>query len=292
MTTSIKDAFAACEDLARTHYENFPVASRLLPKERRPYVAAVYAFARTADDFADEGSAAPYERLRQLEEWEERLNAAYEGRPEGAVFIAIAETAARTGIPRELLADLLEAFRMDVTTRRYAEFATLLDYCTKSANPIGRLVLYIFGEASERTLALSDNICTGLQLANFWQDVSIDRAKGRIYIPLEDFDRFGYTETEFGKGTADGRFRDLMRFQVARTAEFFDAGAPLVSEVGRHLRLELAVTVRGGRAILEKIARVDFDVLSRRPALTAWDKLSLVTAAATRTMLWKPRPPT
>jgi phytoene/squalene synthetase len=154
---------------------------------------------------------------------------------------------------------------------------------------VGQLVLYLFGAADSRTIPLSDNICTALQLANFWQDISVDKAKGRIYIPLEDFDRFGYTEHDFGRGIADGRFKDLIKFEVDRTRDLFRAGEPLVRAVGKDLRLELTLTIMGGNAILDKIEQAGYDVLTRRPVLTLADKLTLMARAAVRTTLWKPR---
>jgi hydroxysqualene synthase len=286
---TLESAFAECERLAREHYENFPVASLLLPGEKRPYIAAIYAFARTADDFADEGNIDPLDRLKNLDTWEEKLDACIAGNAQEPVFIALAETIRRHDIPREPLARLLQAFRMDVTVRRYADFSELSNYCVHSANPVGRLVLHVFGLANERLFGYSDSICTGLQLANFWQDVAIDQQKGRIYVPLEDFDRFGYTEHEFSRRIVDDRFRDLIRFQVERTREFFRDGAPLVEEVGGGLRKELALTIRGGEAILDKIERMRYDVLSNRPVLTTSEKLILLAGWVWKTRVWKRR---
>jgi len=282
---AVREAFAFCERMARTHYENFPVASRFLPTDRRHYIWSVYAYARMADDFADEGALAADERLRKLDEWEKKLDACVAGRADHPVFIALAETIARTGISRKPLADLLTAFRMDVTRNRYQTFRDLLGYCECSANPIGRLVLSIFGDATDRALNLSDNICTALQLANFWQDISVDLRNNRLYIPLEDFQRFGYTELDLGRGIVDARFRNLVRFQVERTLQLFDAGAPLVREVTPTLRFELALTLNGGRAILRKIAGVSYDVLASRPSLSFTDKASILLASFFRRTL-------
>jgi len=289
METSVRRAYEDCERIAREHYENFPVASRLLPRDKRPHIAAIYAFARAADDFADEGDLQPFERLARLDEWEDRLDDCIDGKADHPVFIALGHTIREHGIPRAPLAALLEAFRMDVTRRRYADLTELLYYCSRSANPVGQLVLYVFKEASATTLPLSDHICTALQLANFWQDVSIDRARGRIYVPLEDFDRFGYTEQEFGRGVADRRFTDLMKFQVDRTREMFRAGEPLLEEIGPALQLELNLTLRGGNAILDRIERMGYNVLSRRPTLSLADKAALLAGAVWRTKIWKPR---
>jgi len=277
--SGVDGAFAYCENLARTHYENFPVASLFIPKELRRYVACIYAFARTADDFADEGNLEAGERLRKLDEWGWMLEECYAGKADHPVFIALAETAARTGLPKQLLMDLLIAFRMDVTTSRFETFDDVLLYCRHSANPVGRIVLHLFDSTSARLALLSDAICTGLQLANFWQDVSRDWEKGRLYLPLEDCRRFGYTETGIGQRQYTTGFRQLMQFQIGRTRRFFEVGKPLLQEVVRPLRLELRLTWLGGTAILRKIEAAGYDVLTRRPVITAGDKLILLTRA-------------
>ena len=280
--TSVEKAFAYCENLTRTHYENFPVASFLLPRTQRSYIAAIYAFARTADDFADEGTFAPDERLQRLDEWEEKLELSFAGRPDHPIFIALAETASRTGMPKKLLADLLAAFRMDVRQNRFPTFDDLLFYCVHSANPVGRLVLYVFQDASERKMGLSDNICTALQLANFWQDVSVDWKKGRLYVPLEDFERFGYTESDLDRKVADQRFRQLMKFEVDRTRELFVAGKPLLTEVTRKLRFELNLTWNGGMTILKKVEGLEYHLLETRPKISIMDKALIVLKAIAR----------
>jgi phytoene/squalene synthetase len=239
------DAFKYCERVARRHYENFPVASLLLPQRQRRYVATVYAFARTADDFADEGSFSPEDRLAKLDAWEEQL-------------------------------------RMDVTRHRYRSFQDLLGYCENSANPVGRLVLLLFDAAHETTLSLSDRVCTALQLTNFWQDVALDHARNRIYIPLEDFERFGYTEDDLEHRIVDNRFRALMEFQVERTRRLFREGAPLLAEVRQPLRFEVALTLSGGGTVLSKIERQGYDVLNRRPTLSVGDKLSIFATTLVR----------
>jgi len=284
-SAAVREAFAFCERMARTHYENFPVASRFIPADRRPYIWSIYAFARTADDFADEGVLPPDERLRKLDEWEQKLDACFAGTPDHPVFIALGETVARTGLPRKPLADLLAAFRMDVTTKRYQTFHDLLGYCDRSANPVGRLVLWIFGNATERTTTLSDSICTALQLTNFWQDISLDWRKKRLYIPLEDFGRFGYTEMDLGRGVVDARFRDLMRFQVDRTRRLFEAGAPLIREAVPELRFELALTLNAGMTMLRKIEYASYDVLTVRPSLSVFDTISILVRSLVRRTL-------
>lgn len=279
---SIEAAFAHCERIARMHYENFPVASFFLGRAYRPYIASIYAYARTADDFADESTRRPEERLRKLDEWGEKLDRCFEGDADEPVFIALAETVRRCALPKKALADLLTAFRMDVVTNRYQTFDALLGYCTHSANPVGRLVLEVFRDASERTVELSDKICTALQLANFWQDISLDFAKGRLYIPLEDLERFGYTEQDLGQGVVNDRFRQLVRFEVERTAKMFEEGRPLLDAIGEDLRFELTLTWLGGRAILEKIAAAGYDVLTGRPTISPAGKASILLRALFR----------
>ncbi len=272
----VRDAYRHCERIAREHYENFPVASALLPAAVRPHIAAIYAFARGADDLADEGTLAPQERLRRLDDWQRKLDECFAGSARDPVFIALAESAASAKLPRQPFDDLLTAFRMDVTTSRYRTFEDLLQYCNHSANPIGRLVLAVFGNATARTVSLSDSICTALQLTNFWQDVRMDLAKGRIYIPLEDLERFGYTENDLLKGIADRRLKDLMRFQVERTRALFMEGAPLLTEAVPPLRLELRLTWIAGQVILARITKAGYDVLSYRPSLSTFDKLTIL----------------
>lgn len=279
---STAEGFAECERIARTHYENFPVASFFLPKDIRPHVAAIYAFARTADDFADEGEHPAAWRLNALDDWGRQLDACYDGRAETPVFVALCETVRVKQIPKQLLADLLTAFRMDVTTQRHRTFDDLLHYCRHSANPVGRLVLYLFGDADEEKCRLSDDICTALQLANFWQDIALDLRKDRVYLPLEEIERFGYTEQRlFGKHL-DSSFVELLRFQVERTRKYFNSGKPLVDIVVPKLRFELALTWLGGVTILKKIERAGYDVLSKRPAIGGADKFAILLKAITR----------
>ena len=279
---AVLDAYAYCERMARAHYENFPVASFFIPAEKRPYVWSVYAFARTADDFADEGHRTEEGRLAKLDDWGSQLEACYRGSANHPVFVALADAAASTGIPQQLLADLLSAFRMDVTKHRYATYDELLGYCRCSANPVGRLVLQIFGHARERTMLQSDAVCTALQLTNFWQDVATDWQKGRIYLPLEDMSRFGYTESDLSQGVVDERFRGLLKFEVDRTRGLFRAGSPIVVEAPPDLHLELALTLNGGLRILRKIERASYDVLNRRPKLSIIDYAFMVSAALLR----------
>lgn len=245
----------------------------------RPSVCTIYAFARTADDFADEGVRTQEERLQLLDEWRSQLDECYSGRASHPVFVALAETIVQAGIPRELLADLLTAFRVDVTQNRFSTFSDLLFYCKHSANPVGRLVLHVFNNATERTMALSDHICTALQLTNFWQDVSGDWLKGRIYIPLEDMRRFGYTESEIGRKVLDSRFRRMLRYEIDRTKAMFSNGKPLLQEATERLRPELRLTWGGGLKILRKIESSGYDVLTGPPRITLGDKLAILTKA-------------
>jgi squalene synthase HpnC len=268
--------------MARDHYENFPVASRFVPAELRKYVWAVYAFARTADDIADEPRWAG-RRHQALDEWEDRLEAAFHGSADHPVFVALAETAEKRGIPISPLRDMLTAFRMDLAVSRHATFTSLRNYVSHSAHPVGHLVLYIF---NYRDLALhrySDDFCTALQLTNFLQDVGLDWARGRVYLPEEDLRHFGVTEADLAAGVATPAFRDLMRFEVARARALYERGRPLISRVGRDLDFELNLIWRCGTTILDKIEAVDYDVFQRRPVLTAADKVRLVArSAATR----------
>ena len=251
------------------HYENFPVASWLMPAHLRPAVRAIYRFARTADDLADEGDAAPDERLAALDALREQLGAIEAGTPSDWPDLAAAigeHQLQLTGFY-----DLLSAFSQDVVTVRYESFEDLVDYCRRSANPVGRLLLQLFRRQEARLVQHSDAICTGLQLANFWQDIALDWRKGRVYLPQQDLIRFGVSEAQIARGAADEHWRDLMRFEVARTRDLLRRGAPLARAVGGRVGLELRLVVQGGLRILERIDAVDGDVFTRRPKLSARD---------------------
>jgi squalene synthase HpnC len=273
---SAEDGFSYCEQVARSHYENFPVASRFLQKEMRKYIWTIYAFARIADDYADEPGYTLAERIDNLNQWEQYLSECYNGNPTHRVFAALAETVERFQIPIELFQNLLTAFRSDVTVKRYETFEDVLAYCCNSANPIGRLVLLLFNYRSETMMQFSDSICTALQLTNFWQDVSVDLQKDRVYLPLEDLEEFNYSEQDLLDRTFDNRFRDLMAFQVRRTAELFVEGKPLLSKVGKDLSSELTLMWNGGTLILQKIHKQDYNVFMKRPTLSMLDKLGLL----------------
>ena len=281
-TDELRKAYDHCLAVVRGHYENFPVASLMLPRDRRTPLAALYAFARAADDMADEGDLPARERLRRLDQWEARLEHAYEGRASHPVFVALAATAARFDIPRQLFADLLAAFRSDAARTRYRSFDDLLGYCKNSANPVGRIVLMVFEDARERTVALSDAICTALQLANFWQDLSVDLVRGRLYLPLDDLDRFGYTEADLAARRGDERFTQLLHEQIGRTRALFHSGKPLIDEVTRALRMEVLLSWRGGVAILDRVEREGAGVLLRRPVLSPLRKASILISALLR----------
>jgi squalene synthase HpnC len=273
---SAEESFRYCEHIARSHYENFPVASLFVPRHMRKYVWAIYAFARTADDFADEPGFTVAERLDNLNQWDQHLEDCYAGTPAHRIFVALAETIERFDIPMELFENLLAAFRSDVTVNRYETYDDVLAYCANSANPIGRLLLILFNYRSEATMQLSDAICTGLQLTNFWQDVSVDAKKDRIYLPEEDLNEYAFSERDVLNGVYDERFKQLMEFQVHRTAELFMEGKPLLTCVGKDLRRELDLTWNGGMRILQKIQANKYDVQSKRPALSIADKMSLL----------------
>ncbi|MBI3610997.1 MAG: squalene synthase HpnC [Nitrospirae bacterium] len=265
--------------MAATHYENFPVGSRFIPKKLRPHVHSIYAFARVADDFADEPHTLDNLRLAFLENWENQLLQSMWRTPQHPVFIALKETIHKFDLPITLLQDLLMAFKMDVTTKRRGRFEDLLTYCRYSANPVGRLVLLLFGYRDPELHALSDSICSALQLANFWQDVAIDE-KDRVYLPLDDMAKFGYHEDDLKEHRCNEAFRNLMRHEIARTRDLFHHGRPLCDKVGRELRFELHLIWNGGMTILDRIESVDYNVFIHRPTLGLKDKITVVTKAS------------
>ena len=262
--------------MTNAHYENFPVASPLLPAELRAPVRVIYAFARSADDLADEGDASPAERIAALNEYERELDHIDAGRTtNNELFQQLALTLKEHHLNTQLLRDLLSAFRQDVVQTRYASFDELLDYCSRSANPVGRIMLALSDQYSPDMLEQSDAICSALQLINFWQDVAIDSKKSRIYIPQEDLAKFNVSELLIAEGKADHRWRSLMQFQVARARSLMLKGTPLATHVGGRLGWELRFIVHGGLRILEKIEAVNYDVFNRRPTLKKYDWLLL-----------------
>ncbi len=275
-----RQAYAHCRRVACRHSENFPVASLLLPGTLRGPVAAIYAFAREADDFADEPAHAG-ERLALLEECGRRLELAAAGKAEGPVFVALADAMSRFDLPPEPFRDLLSAFRQDTVQSRYEDWKEVLDYCRRSADPVGRLILRLFGHREESLLPLSDSICTALQLTNFWQDLAVDARRGRIYLPRSDRSRHGVTEEALMSGEAPRLpgFQPLMEEMAARTGALFERGRELPGRVGGRLGFELRLTWLGGRRILEETRRAGFDVYRRRPALGPVSWLPLLLRA-------------
>jgi squalene synthase HpnC len=303
-------AYRYCERMARTHYENFTVGSQLLPREKRRHVYAIYGYCRSVDDLGDEadpdsdggnetGASSPLTRgepggshpragpeedlavyrLDRLDWWRAELEACYQGTPTHPVMVALQETVRRFDIPMSPFLKLIEANRMDQRVARYATYQDLLHYCDHSANPVGHLFLYLFGYRDAERQRLSDATCTALQLANFWQDVARDYVKGRIYLPLEDLARFGYTEAQLARSEASDAFRSLLAFQVQRTREMFAEGAPLVGLLEGPVKLDVALFTRGGLAVLEEIQRRQYDVLTERPALSRRRKGMLFLSA-------------
>lgn len=272
-------AYAFCQRLVQSHYENFPVASRLLPRRLRKHVAALYAFARIADDFSDEPEYEGVRRERLLE-WREQLSDVGRKPARHPVFLALESTFAELELPKRPFDDLLSAFLQDTEKRRYATFDEVLDYCRRSANPVGRIVLMIHGYRSEELFAMSDAICTALQLANFWQDVAVDLKKDRIYVPEEDFEQFGYSEADLRMGVVNEKFKSLLKFEVNRAKALFEDGRELPGRLSWPLSLEIRLTWYGGREILRKIRKQGFDTLTERPALCKWDWIPLFVRAA------------
>lgn len=280
------EARAYCAALARSHYENFTVVSAFFPKSKRQDMFNVYAFCRYSDDLGDEDMGQG-DRVEALDQWDEEIDRMFAGEPRHPILVALRETCTRYGIPGKLLHDLVAAFRMDQTQTRWPTFADLRHYCRHSADPVGRLVLHVFEEAREETFLLSDETCTGLQLANFWQDVRPDLLeRDRIYIPLEDLQRFALTEAGLRDAVAAGapaagraRWRALMQFEVERARGYFERGFALLPLVRPELRIDLELFGRGGLAILDAIERQDFEVLARRPRLSKGKKAWLVLKA-------------
>ncbi|HDI11405.1 MAG TPA: squalene synthase HpnC [Candidatus Acetothermia bacterium] len=266
------EAFHFAAELARRHYENFSLASLLVPRGLRKHIFALYAFLRTTDDLGDE---APGDRLSLLDSWEAELEAAYRGEARHPVMVALSETIRSFDLPLELLRKVIEANRMDQRIRRYRTFAELLRYCDHSANPVGRLYLMLFGYRDEELFRLSDKTCTALQLTNFWQDISRDLDRGRIYLPLEDMERFGYSEVELLSRTVNAAFRELMAFEVERARSFFAEGLALPDRLRGFLRVEVRLFSYGGLAILRKIEALDYDTLHHRPTLSRAEKFLL-----------------
>ncbi|HEX3941865.1 MAG TPA: squalene synthase HpnC [Acidobacteriaceae bacterium] len=281
---TLEEARAYCRKLAESHYENFHVASWFLPKRFQPHFHSIYAYCRISDDLGDEVGNAQ-ESLALLNLWGRELDACYRGETRHPVFVALAETIRVCEIPKAPFADLLVAFRQDQTVTRFPAMQALLDYSRYSANPVGRLVLYACGYRDAERFALSDETCTGLQLANFWQDVRVDYGKGRIYLPMDDMRRYGVEESVIAGGVATPAFRELLRYEVEYARQMLLRGAPLSRLVDRELALDLDLFSRGGLEILRAIERQQYDVLRSRPAITKSRKLRLLFSALSRKLL-------
>lgn len=264
------------------HYENFPVASVLVPPRLRKPIEIIYRFARSADDIADEGDATPEERLAGLAAYQAELECIASGSaPQTPLFAALAEIIAAHALPVQLFRDLLDAFAQDVVKKRYADYPELLDYCRRSANPVGRLVLHLFGRTEDLHLMQSDCICTALQLINFWQDVAIDWQKDRVYIPQTDFPHFHVSEDDIAANRWSANWAALMDFEIDRASTLMLRGAPLVHALPGRLGWEIRLTVQGGLRILERLRRVRGDMFNRRPKLGKWDWLVLASRSLT-----------
>ena len=286
---ALAQAYATCEQLARQHYENFPVASHLLPAPMRPHIAVIYAFARTADDFADEPGLATEERLQRLEDFRQRLLAGTARRAEPTdaghdlIFLALANTIRQFTLPVSLFEDLLSAFRQDVTTTRYRTWTDVLDYCRRSANPVGRLVLRVAGYDNRSLDDASDAVCTALQLTNFWQDLERDWSIGRLYVPVDALARANAREADLDAKRLTAEWRAVIAVMVQRTRELFARGRSVCDGVRGRLRWELRATWLGGTRILDKLERADFDVFNHRPTLGKSDIPGLLRDA----LIWR-----
>jgi squalene synthase HpnC len=275
---SLPAARAYCAFVARSHYENFTVASIVLPRRLLRHFQAVYAYCRWSDDLADETGGGD-KALALIEWWRGELLACYRSEPRHPILIVLRETIRRFGIPPDPFLNLLVAFEQDQRVKQYRTFDDLLAYCNNSANPVGHLVLYLFECFDTPRARLADEVCTGLQLANFWQDVARDFTIGRVYLPEEDRNRFGYSDHDLLAARCTPQFRDLMRFQVERGRGFFDRGQALLVHLPRAVRTEVDLFIRGGRAILNAIERSGYDVWSRRPEVTKYQKAKLLAGA-------------
>ena len=263
------------------HYENFPVASILMPRRLRKPVAAIYHFARAADDIADEGDFGDAQRLRQLDEFRTELDCIDKGEePRSELFFTLSHQIIAYDLPLQPFHDLLDAFAQDVVKKRYADFDELLDYCRRSANPVGKLLLHLYGEATPVNLAYSDAICSALQLINFWQDVTKDWAIGRVYLPQDDLVKFKVSETQIADACADDNWRALMRFEVQRARAMMLYGKPLGTILSGRIGLEMRMIIQGGLRILDKIEAADYDVFNRRPVLRPFDWFIMLAKSA------------
>jgi hydroxysqualene synthase len=276
---TLDEAYKYCADITERHYENFPVASLFLPAEKRPFVQTIYAFSRVADDFADEGQLDPVSRLELLSNWENQLKLCYQGEVKHPVFIALADTVSKLSIPIQFFIDLLTAYRLDVTKKRYENFDEVLQYCKYSANPVGRLVLLIFGYQDEGYFKYSDYICTALQLTNFYQDIAIDLKKNRIYIPNDELIQFQYSENKLKQRIYDSNFVKTMNVQIDRARKMFYEGSSLPAMVDKDLQLELKLVWFGGMAVLRKLEFHKYNIFKKQLKLNTWNKIMIFLRA-------------
>lgn len=290
-TVDREQARGYTRNLAATHYENFPVVTRVLPAHLRQHFANIYAYCRWSDDLGDE-IGDPKRSLELLDWWEAELRRCYSGTPTHPVMLALSETIQRFDIPEQPFLDLLTAFRRDQQQVRYETFSDLLDYCRCSANPVGHLVLFLCDRFNDENAELSDLICTGLQLANFWQDIAVDVEKGRIYVPREDWTRFAVAETDFLEKRFTPAMHELLAFEVERADEFLRRGMILPRRIPGRLGIVVAMLALGGRVILRKIRRVGYNVFRERPKLGKWDLPGLASRAIVHRVMGGRRPRT
>lgn len=286
---SLYEAEAYCRRLATSHYENFPVVSWLLPKPLHQHFFNVYAFCRWADDLGDE-SGSRERSLQLLGWWRDEVERCYRGDADHPVFVALRPTIERFQVPREPFLDLISAFEQDQRIREYDTFEQLRDYCRRSADPVGRLVLLLCEQSTPEHIAWSDSICTGLQLANFWQDVRRDFEIGRIYLPSEDCERFGFRRTDFDSRRSNAAFVELLRFEVDRARRFLAEGLPLVERMPGRLQIDIDLFARGGLCILDRIERIGYRVWETRPKVTKFDGVRLLISGVLRRWSGRWRP--
>ena len=274
-----KDFYKQAITFAKTHYENFPVVSFIIPKELQKHIAVIYWFARTADDIADEGNLTEEERIKQLDELEKNFTSALNGNPQNDFETALVNTINEKKLTPSLFYDLLKAFKQDVTKKRYKDFDEVLNYCKHSANPVGRLILELFDIRNDESFSLSDKICTALQLTNFWQDLALDFEKGRIYLPQDEMQKLGVDEKLFELKENSLNLQQLLRHNISRTEEMFEDGKGLLKHLHGKLKFEIAWTILGGELIVRKIKKINYNTVNIRPKLGKAEYLTLALKA-------------
>lgn len=285
-TPEIAQAQQYCSQLSQSHYENFPVVTIFLPKRLRQHFHNVYAFCRWADDLGDEVGDSQ-RALSLLDWWSDELKDCFDGQYRHPVFVALSQTIDEFQIPKQPFEDLISAFEQDQSVLEYQTYDQLLDYCQRSANPVGRIVLYLCNSHVDENLQLSDSVCTGLQLANFWQDVERDLKIGRIYLPVEDMKKFGYSREELISKTTNEAFLDLMKFEVERAKQLLIAGLPLAKRMPGRLSLDIDLFAQGGLAVLAQIEKIGYRVLEQRPVLKKSDFAKLLAGSVFRSIFLK-----